>query len=197
MAYAMVTAEGTLPAHGLYVTDGSVKRGFTDCLIDRCDIEVDQTGSATAELTAFSIANEAKDLTVTYDTEAPITKKGFTAVEIGLTSIAKFTSLRFGVVNNIARVPTGTTDVITELFARDPNYSGRLTFLKTASQPIFNWDATLKQNVLITIQDNQATPVSKTFTFTLAAMRSNPFDVEELNETYERIDWQGDKVTIA
>ncbi len=193
--YSMITAEGSLPSHYLYVYDGVTKIGFTNCFVDKCDIEVKQTGAATVDIAAYASTNETKDLTVTPATTRPITKSGF-AVTIGGTSITKWTDLRLGIDNGVKKVPTGTSDVISEVFGTMPTYSGRITFLKTGA-PQFAFDTTLKKTIVITIVDNQGAPVTVVLTFTNAAMKTDQYYVEELNETYEVVDWTCDQLTIS
>jgi hypothetical protein len=195
-SYGMITAEGTLPSCGLYVHDGNAGRGYTGAYIDSIAFDVGQTGSMTAELVALAIANETKTLTVTYDTDSPITKTGLTLVQVGATTIAKWTSLRWGISNNVEKEATGSGNTITELFARHPVYSGRLQFVKTAN-PLFGYDETMKQTIVIRVVDNQTVPVTKTYTFTNAAVRTDEINVEELNLSMETIDWQGDMLTIT
>jgi len=196
IAYAMPSAEADLTAHNLFFTDGITSRGFTNVLIDKCDIEIAQTGSIHADLVAYGISSEVKSITPAYDSDSPMSKASLTTLTVGGVAIPKWTDIRFGVSNNVARVPTGTTDTITELYARDPNYNGRIKFAKTVD-PAFGFAEVLKSTIIMALRDNQTVPVTKTFTFTSAAMKSNTVEVQELDLVYETIDWDGDRVTIA
>jgi len=192
--YAFVTAEGDLPSFNLYTTDGTTAQGHTGVYVDRCEINVGQRGSAIATLNMICNAYETKTLTVTPDALIPITKAGFTA-SVGGTSITKWTNIRFAVDNSVARVPTGTGAVVSEVYPRQPVYTGRIEFVKTGA-PLFGYDAVVKRDVIIAVTDNQATPVTKTFTFTNAAVNEDAYQVENLDLTYEILTWTGDKLTL-
>lgn len=194
-AYGFVDQEGSLSSHKLFVTDGISPKGFTDVYVDRCEITVGQTGSATADITAYALTPETKSLTVTYDTINTITKAGY-AVTVGSTSVTKFLTVRMAVENNVRRVATGSGSAITEVYARSPVYSGRIELVRVGD-PLFGFGSTVKQNVVIAITDNQGTPVTKTFTFTNAACNSNSIHVEELDLTEETLNWTGDKLVIT
>lgn len=196
-AYCMITAEGDLPTCSLYISDGVTERGWTLCLVDKCEVNIDQRGSITADITAFSNANETKTIAVTYDTDAPITKSGISVVSVGGTPITKWTGIRFGVSNNIAREPTGSTDIVTEIYARHPVYTGQITIVKTAATPHYAFDATKEKTIIITIVDNQTAPVTTTYTFTSAAVNINRVHVAELGLTYEVISWTAKQLTIS
>jgi len=196
-AYCMITAEGDLPSCNLYMSDGVTERGWTGCLVDKCEVNIDQRGSITADITAFSNANEAKSLSVTYETEAPITKSGVSVLSVGGTAITKWTNIRFGVSNNVAREPTGSTDVVSEIFARHPVYTGQITLVKTAATPHYAFDTTKEKTVIITIVDNQGAPVTTTFTFTNAAVNVDRVHVAELGLTYEVISFTAKQLTIS
>jgi hypothetical protein len=196
ITYAMPSAEADLPLHNLWFTDGISSRGFTNVLIDKCDLEIKQTGSIIANITAFAITNESKTLTVTYDTDAPMTKSAVQTITVGGNALTKWTDLSFGVANNATREATGTTDIITELYARDPNYNGRFKFVKLI-EPMYGFDATLKQSIVLSLKDNRTSPITKVFTFANAALKQNPVEVQELDLTYETIDWVGDRLVIS
>jgi hypothetical protein len=182
-----VTAEGVLPSFNLYTFDGITKTGWTDCLVDTCDLSIDQEGYLIADVVVVSRGSEVKDLTIPVDSESPMSKSAVTAFSIGGTAISKWVTLKFGVKNNVQQVASGNGAAITDIYAKYAEYNLDVQIIKTGA-PQYAVDSTTKSKaVSVTLTDNQAEPVSVTYTWANMDVSSNSSSIEELNLTYERI----------
>lgn len=184
-SYCFIDQEGSLPSHNIYVTDGTDEKGFTNCYVDRCEIEVAQTGSVTANITVVASGIEDKSFTITNPTGTPLNK---TDVTISTPSnYDKWTAVRLAIANGIRRTPVGNQENTYEVTVGSPIYTGRLTVVKNAAYG--GWTG-LSGSVAVTIG-------SKTFTFSDAAWNAHTAQVEELDLTYEILDFTASKMTIT
>jgi hypothetical protein len=196
-AYAMITAEGALPSHSLYTYDGITKRGFTGCLVDKASLEINQTGPIIGSYNVIATGNEDKDLTITQDTEAVMTKAALTTLTVGgVSKLTKFTSVRMAVDNHVAKQASGTGHSITDAYAKHASYEIDIEIVKTAALT-YGYDTTRQATVVLALTDNQGTPVTKTYTFANMAVRSNAYRVDELGLTFEKINGEGNSVVIT
>jgi len=195
-AKCMITAEGALPSFNLYTDDGTTKRGFTGCYVNTCQIDVGQTGAMTASIQVIALANEDKTLTITQATEAPMTKASVTAPVINGVTITAWQKISFGVNNNVEVVATGNGAAMTEIFAKQAEYSGSIQLVKKASM-IFAYSTDVNGDLVLAFVDNQSSPITKTYTFDEVGMASNDYSVRELDVTIESVSWEGDELTIA
>ncbi len=195
-SYCMITAEGALPSFGLYVDDGITKRGFTGCYVNTCNLEVDQAGALVASIQVIAIANEDKTLTGTSNTEAPMSKASVTAFTLGGNPLSKWTKIGFSINNNVEVLSTGNGVAMTEIFAKQAEYSGSIDFVKTAALA-YGYTTTQVADLVITLVDNQSSPATVTFTFDDVRANSDGYMVQELGITREKIDWDGDEVAIS
>ena len=183
--YAMPTAEGTLTPFSLYAYDGTTKKGFTGCLVDKASLSLDTEGVLVADASIIASANEVKDLTITERTEAPMTKSALTALSIGASVLTEFSKLKFSVDNHVQKQASGTGDAISDVYAKEATYAISIDLIKkTASK--FAYDGTKSAAIVITLANNQVAPVTTTFTFT-GNLTSNDYTVEELGITQENV----------
>jgi len=195
-SYCMITAEGALPSFSLYTYDGTTKRGFTGCYVNTCQIEVGQTGAMVATIQVIAIANEDKDLTITNATEVPMVKASVTAPVLNAATLSKWTKITFSVNNYVEVLATGNGAAMTEIFAKQAEYSGSITFVKIAALT-FGYSTDVNGDLVLVFTDNQTVPVATTFTFDEVSSSSNEYSVKELDITMENVNWEGDELTIA
>lgn len=195
--YCMITAEGNLPSHNIYVDDGIESRGFTGCYVDKCNISGRQNGVVMADITIKALADEVKDLTITEATEAPISKAGVSTISFGGAAKTKWTTWNFAVDNHVQVVATGNGVAATEIYAKEATYSGQVQFVKTAGFVFGFGTSVTNSTVVYTIVDNQSSPVTKTFTFASAKFESNEYGPEELDLNYETVTWRGYSLVIS
>jgi hypothetical protein len=193
--YAFVTAEGTLPSFNLYVSDGIDKKGYSDCLVDKCQINIKQSGAITAEITVIAKNVETKDLTVTPSTETPMTKTAVTEHKIGGVSVQNWIDISFSVENHVQKISSGNGLTVSDVYAKEATYSLEETIIKKATLQ-FDYDTTTSKTVEISLTDNQATPVTKKYTFQMD-VSTNSSGVEELDITQEEISAVGNSLVIS
>jgi hypothetical protein len=181
-----ITAEGTLPSFNLYYQDGLTKIGFTSCYVDTCKISKDRNGFLTSDIVVISLGNEVKDLTITPDTETPMSNSNVTTFSIGGTSIAAWDSFDFSVNNHVTVVSSGNGDAATDIYPAEATYEINAKTIKKAALA-YGIDDTITKSVVFTLTDNQIAPVAKTYTFANANISSNSNTVESLGIVYENI----------
>ncbi|MCW3994924.1 MAG: hypothetical protein NWE98_02090 [Candidatus Bathyarchaeota archaeon] len=192
--YCMPSEEGDLPSFNLYTDDGIEKRGFTNCLVDTCQISVEQGGKAVvASVKVLAISSESANISITPATAAPITKAGILTT-LNNIQLTKWVNIDFGVNNNVQVVESGNGVECTEIFAQQAVYSGRLRWIKTGALA-YGFSTTTKHILTITVIDNEST--SKTLTFSNAIGSPNSKDVEELGLTFEEVNWIADTMVIS
>jgi hypothetical protein len=193
--YCIPTAEGAITAASLYVTNGTTTRGFT-AYCNTCSIDINQTGAIVASIQMVAVANEDKTISITNAAQTPMTKAAVTTLSIGGTTITKWTKISFGVNNNVKVISTGNGVAATEIFAQQAEYSGNITFVQTAAL-VYGYATDVVKDIIITLTDNQSSPVAKTYTFDDARASSNEYNVAELDITYESISWDCDELAIT
>ncbi|MFA5307669.1 MAG: hypothetical protein WC365_09530 [Candidatus Babeliales bacterium] len=192
-----VTAEGTLPSLSLYVTDGITERGFTTAYVNTCSVDITHPGAIVANVQVIAIAGEDKAaVTGAADTGTVMTKSALTTLSLGGTTITKWIKVTFGVNNNVQVLSTGTGAVCTEIWAGHAEYSGSITLVKTAELS-YGYSTVVTKDLIITLTDNQGSPVATTFTFDDVRASSNEHYVQELGLTYEGVTWEGDELAIT
>ena len=196
-AYAMISEEGTLPSHSLYTYDGITKRGFTGCLVDKASLEINTTGPIIGSFNVLAATNEDKDLSITPDTEVPMTKTALTTLTVlEASKLTKFTTVRMAVDNHVNRQASGTGHTIGDIFARHATYTVDIEIIKTSGLT-YDYDTTRQGNIVVALQDNQGAPVTKTYAFANMAVRENHYRVEELGLTFEKISAEGNSLVIT
>jgi hypothetical protein len=196
-SYCMITAEGALNSHSLYVDNGNVKRGFTGCYVDKCKLSLDQTGSLIADITVLANGDEDKSLTVTEETEAPMTKAAVSAFTSGGSGVSKWVNFSFAVDNHVQKQSTGTSNMVSEIWPKEATYSGSFKAVCLGT-PQYGFGVTTTTKTLVwALADNQSSPVTTTFTFTNAKCKSNKYGWTELDLVYEDLDWDCASLTIS
>jgi hypothetical protein len=192
---AMPTEEADLPSFNLYVSDGTTKKGYTTSYVNTCNLKAQQDGAIVASIQVVSLAAEAKDLTITLPTSATMTKASVTTFSFGGT-IAKWIEFDFGVNNNVTVVSTGNGVAMTEIYAKQAEYSGSAKWVKTVD-PIYGFSTTVTSTLAITLVDNQDSPATVVYTFASVRASVNEYYVQELDLTYEGATWDGDSLVIS
>jgi hypothetical protein len=197
-AHCFKTGETALSTFNLYVSDGLTKAGWTNCLVDSCDLSLDQEGYLVADVVVSSLDSESRDLTVPADTVLPMTKESVTTFSVGGNSlVSNWTSLKFGIKNNVTQLSAGNSVSMSEQYARHAEYSLDVQILKKA-QMQYGTDSTTKTNVVVIgLRNNQASPSTTTFTFANMELSSNSVSVDNLNVVYERIAGAANSVVIS
>lgn len=180
------------------MSDGLTKQGWTNCLVDTCDLSLDQEGYLVADVVVASLSCEGRDLTVPTDSALPMTKESVTTLSVGGNSLAaNWTALKFGIKNNVTQLSSGNSVAMSEQYARHAEYSLDLQVLKKAQMQYGADSTTRTRSVIIGLRNNQATPATTTFTFTNMDLSSNSISVDNLNAVYERIAGASNSVVIS
>jgi hypothetical protein len=191
-----VSNEGELESFNLYYQDGATKKGFANALVDTCKISIDQQGFIVADVSPLALAPEAKDFTITPDTERVMTKAAVT-LTIGGTEVTGWESIDITVNNHVTVASSGNGDAATDLFAKEATYEISVKLFKKAALQ-FGEDSTTKQKtIVLTITDNQTVPVAVTFTWVNAELSSNNNSLEGLGIVYEDIKAKAKNLVIT
>ncbi len=190
----MISAEGELPIHNLYVDDGIEQVGYTGCQVDKCKITVDRTHAVIANITVIATGKEEKSLEVTDETEAPMAKSAVTALTVGGAAITKWIEFNFAVDNHIGTQGSGTGDAV-DSWAGEATYSGTIKFIKTTTM-LYHVDESV-HDIVITLTDNQGSPVATTFTFGNCKSSGDEYGSEELGLFFEELNWDSAELVIS
>jgi len=194
--YAMVTAEGAIPAHSLGFTDGVESNELKLAKVDRCNIVVRRGESVKAELSAIG---EDLDIfvpaTFLHKTEEPIMWTDVVlAIDGGVTNWREF---GFGVNNNVVAEFLGTGLVPTDVEELQAEYFGHVIISrKTTSRfsGVKGGDAAI---ISVALTDHQTVPVTKTFTFAAGILKTSRIEVAGLGLELERIEWEAPGLVIT
>jgi len=197
--YAMITAEGVVPAHDLRWTDGITFYTLADCKVNTCEVTIPFSG---ADKAVLGIIGKTLDDTVFSPdwasfAEKPMTRKNVTALSVGSDVISRFVEVAFSVDNRVSAEGRGTGIIPLDVYEKEARYSGRLDLVSTAAALLMDAYSGTRKTVVITLTDRQTSPVSKTFTFTDALLKTSRLRVSGLSRLVERIEWSGDSLTIV
>ena len=193
--YAMPTAQGAITAHSLGYTDGAQVMELKKAMVDRCNVTITRGGSVRAELSAIgedlAVFTPATFLT---DTEAPIDWLDCT-LDIG-GAITNWREMAFGVNNNVAAEFLGTGLVPSDVEALQAEYFGHaIISRKSASQHAAVLGAS-ETSIAIALTNNETSPVTRTYTFAKAVLKTSNVEVPGLGLELERIEWEAPGLVI-
>jgi len=197
---AIITAEGAVPAHTLYTTEGTNPHDLTSAKVDSCEIQIRRGESIKAIIDVIGKTWGTTDYQAGSDRdEDPIDFSKLNTLTIGGNSITAWRRCGFRVNNNVIAEFLGITITPTEVFERHPIYTGVIEksivgeadYFSDASQPAVTRD------VVVAINDNQGTPVTTTYTFADCLIQSSRKPIRGLDLVIERIEWKGGKLTIT
>jgi len=197
--YAIISGEGSVPAHDLRWTDGITKYTLGDCKVNTCEITVPFSGTVKAVLNIFAKTISDVAYTPSWQSwgEAPITKRNVTSLTLGGVDIlGRFIEVVFRVDNRVVSEGRGTGITPQDVYEQEARYSGRIDLALTSAALLKDVYSGTKKKIVIALQDNQATPVTKTFTFSDAVIKSRE-RVEGLRRIIERVEWEGARLTIS
>ena len=194
--YAMITAQGAVPAHSLGYTDGYEQNEFAQSKVDRCNIVVRRGESIKAELSVL-----AEDLdtfspaTFLYHTEKAMMWNDATLNIDG--SITNWREFAFGVNNNVVAEFLGVGLTPSEVEELEALYSGYAII----SRKVDSKFATVKEgsdvSIAIALTDHQTSPVTKNFVFADSILKISRVEVAGLGLELERIEWEAPGLVIS
>lgn len=196
-AYAMITAEGAVPAHTLYVTDGSEHHDFSLCKVNSCRITIRQTESIKAALSVFIKTHATATInTFLKNTEAAMYKDAVTTLTLNTDPITKWSEIEFGVDNNVLQEVLGTDITPSEVEEQEARCSMRITRARVGTEGKFAEAlAGTVQDFVITLTD--ADELAKTFTFADMYLSVARKEDRGLGIVMERIEGKGKSLVIS
>jgi len=197
--YAMITAEGTVPAHILYVTDGAEHHDCGGCKVNSCRINIRQLESIKASLSVPFKTHATPSLgTFLYRTEVALYKDAVTALTLNAVAVTKWSEIEFGIDNNVVQEILGTAVLPSEVEEQEARYFMRLTRARVGATSKFG-DALAgtEQDFVIALTDKQSSPVTKTFTFADMYLRTARKEDRALGIIMERLEGVGKSLVIS
>jgi len=195
---AFITAEGAVPAHVLAVKIGSEYHKLTGCKVNRCTLSIHQIESIKAQLEVFAKDREVgASWEFAKRTEEAMWKDAVTTFTIEATPVTNWSEIEITVDNKVLQEILGTSIKPSEVGEREAMYSGRILRAVSGTTLIADALAGTKKDIVIALTDQQSTPVTKTFTFADATLRSVPVKVRGLEIVYEEINWEGKSLVIT
>lgn len=194
-AYAMITAEGAITAHSLGYTDGVEVNELKKAMVDRCSILVRRGESVKAELSAIGEDLEVfTPATFLQDTEEAMDWTDCT-LDIG-GAISNWREFGFGVNNNVVAEFLGTGLVPSDVEALQAEYFGHAIISRKAASKHAAVKGATETSIAIALADHQASPVTRTYTFTKAILKTSNIEVPGLGFELERIEWEAPGLVI-
>lgn len=198
--YAMVTAEGVVPAHDIVFTDGVEIGKFSNCKVARCEMSVPRA-SVEAAITilaeSYAVVSPAPswDTPIAFD---PMTFMDVQSFTIGGGSDLKtlFRDLRFAVDNRVVAEYFGT-GVTPDVEEQEAVYSGSVVIPRTAAALLADVLTGTPVEVVISLKDHETTPVTKTFTFSDCILTLSRIEIRGLGIELERIEWEPTSLAIT
>jgi hypothetical protein len=196
---AMITAEGAVPEHSLALDEGGGGLHlFTGCKVNTCRITIRQAESIKAALEVLAKDRSTQSSwTFVKTSETAMYKTALTTLSIGGTPETKWQEVEFGVDNNVIQEILGVQIKPMEVGERQALYSGHIIRAVAQASLVPDVIAGTPKTIIITLTDNQATPVAKTFTFTNAELRRSQVRARGLDMVIERIEWEGKTMVIT
>ena len=196
---ALITAEGAVPEHNLAVDEGAGGLHlFTGCKVNTCRITIRQSESIKAALEVLAKARSTQTTwTFVKATDEAMYKTALTTLSIGGVAETKWQEVEFGVDNNVIQEMLGVSILPTEVGERQALYSGHIIRAVAQASLVPDVLTGTPKTIVITLTDNQATPVAKTFTFTNAELRRSQVQARGLDMIIERIEWEGKTMVIT
>lgn len=196
--YAMITAEGSVPAHTLYATDGVESHDLGECKVNTCMININVTESIKAKLQVLIKTHAVPSLgTFLYRTEAAMYKDAVTTLTLGGSAVTHWNQIEFGVDNGAYQEVLGTPIMPAEVDVQAAKYSMRITRALNTSSKFATALAGTAQTFVIALQDNQTVPVTKTFTFANMYLTTSRKEDKALGLVMERIEGKGKSLVIT
>jgi len=200
-SHAMISGEGSVPEHILRWTDGVENRGLKKAKVSTCELRLVHGDILRADLVVEGLY-DATTFTPSWESEYdfdPITHDKLTTFTIGAYDFKdEFKELVWGVDHNLEREYAGPTLEPRGLIEKEAIYRGSFLITKEATDDLLEgarigteWD------IVISIEDNQPTPVTKTFTFDDVILTDVRLIKRGLGAEYRRVAWQGAKLTIT
>ncbi len=195
-AYAMITAEGAITAHSLGYTDGYEKNELKKAMVDRCNIIVRRGESVKAELSAIG-ENMAVFVPVTFlqDTEEAMVWSDCTLAIGG--AIDHWREFAFGVNNNVVAEFLGTGLMPTDVEAQQAEYFGHAIVSRKVASQLPAVKGASETIVAMTLANHESSPVTRTYTFAKAILKTSRVEVPGLGLELERIEWEAPGLVIA
>ena len=197
-SHAMITAEGVVPAHTLYYTDGTESYKFENSKVNTCRISIKTLESVKANIQVALKSHAAlSPSTFEFRTEDAMYKDAVTTLNIESAPVTGWSEIEFGVDNKVLQEVLGTDIEPTEVEEQEAVYTGHILRAKpSTSKYTTALDGTV-QDIVIALQDNQSSPVTKTFTYANACLKTSKIEIRKLGLDFERIEWEGKSQVIS
>lgn len=197
--YAMITAEGAVPAHTLYVSDGAEHHDFSLAKVNSCRISIRQLETIKAALSVFGKTYLTPTIgTFLASSVKAMYKDAVTTLTLNTTPVTKWSEIEFGVDNTVLQEILGTNIEPAEVEEQEARYTMRITRARVGAASKFgDAIAGTKQDFVIALQDKQGSPVTKTFTFADMYLTSARIEDRELGLVMERIEGKGKSLVIT
>jgi len=196
--YAMISGEGSVPSHDIRWTDGQQARELSDAKVNTCEFRCPR-----GEAIKISLNLIGKDMpTITEPSwvswaEKPVFWKNITTLTLGGTDLLPyFREIMFRVNNNIMSEYYGTGIKPQDVEEGEAAYEGSITLPRRIASKISDALAGTEPTFVVAIRDNQAVPVTKTFTFDNCSLGSR-IEVRGLGLSLEAITLEPDRLTIS
>ncbi|RLG99721.1 hypothetical protein DRO19_01525 [Candidatus Bathyarchaeota archaeon] len=193
--YCMIESEGDVPAHILDVLLGSNKYRFSNCKVASCEVTIrpGEMVNARIEVLAKSFAEGTWTEAMQSFNEDPVTWRDVQSVQVASQAITDWKEIVFRVNNNVESQFLGTSVDPAAVYEKQAEYSGYIIHAGTGILTDLEEDKT----VVISLQDHQATPVTKTWTFSGCVINVRRLEIEGLGMVFERIEWEGKSLSYS
>lgn len=201
MSYAIITAEGAVPAHILRYTDGQELKELQGAKVNTCEFRIPRGEAIKVNLSVLG-----KDLAdFTTPTWASWTERVATWKEVTLLTLgdngadlkALFREIAFGVDNHIAQEYYGQTIKPQEVEEAEATYSASVVVPRKNASQIVDALAGTEPTFVIAIKDLQdPTPETKTFTFSNCSLGTR-IEVRGLGIELEAITLEPESLAIT
>jgi len=195
-AYAIPDAEGAITAHTLYTDDGTNDHDLTAAKVNTCEIRVRRGESVKAILevigktwgTETYVAGTARE-------EAPI---DFTDATLNIGgAITDWRMFNLIVNNNVKAEFLGVGLTPAEVYDRHAFYSGRVERAIAGTDKFSVVSLGTVGDVVITLADHQTVPVTTTYTFDDAVLKTSRKNIRALDLIIETIEWECSDLDIT
>jgi len=194
----MITAEGAVPSHDLAVKIGTEYHLLTACKVNTCKITIRQKETVKAALEVLAKGRSAgASWTFVKATDAAMWKDSLITLSIAGTPVTNWSEVEFGVDNKVVQESLGVDILPTEMGEREAVYSGYILRAVNVATLIPDVISGTPKTIVMALRDNQGTPVTKTFTFANATLKTSRVNVRGLEMVMERIEWEAKGLVIT
>jgi hypothetical protein len=198
LAMAMITGEGVVPSHDLAVRIGTEYHLFTGCKVNTCKVTIRQKETIKAALEVLAKGRSAgASWTFIKSTDAAMWKDSLTTLSIGGTPVTNWSEAEMGIDNKVQQESLGVDIMPTEMGEREAMYTGYILRAISGATLVPDVISGATKTMVYALRDNATTPVTKTFTFANATLKTSRVNVRGLEMVMERIEWQAKTMVVT